>query len=133
MKSLGTRLPVYHVLGANILITFIYYRRLVFMRNTHTHTHTHTHKHTHLHTCMYTQGLKNQANMSADVVEAYKYVFSQPGALTAPLNYYRCIFKQPAEERRTSPTAKIDVPVLIIWVSPLISVTLWMSLKCMHQ
>ena len=37
---------------------------------------------------------KNKDKFTAEIVEAYKYVFSQPGALTAPLNYYRCMFKQ---------------------------------------
>ena len=60
------------------------------------------------------QGLKkNKGSFTAEIVEAYKYVFSQPGALTAPLNYYRCIFK---ESKIKKSTQKIEVPILIIWV-----------------
>ena len=54
------------------------------------------------------------------MVEAYKYVFSQPGALTAPLNYYRCMFNQRGEEKG-APKA-IETPTLIIWVSVVIVV-----------
>ena len=46
------------------------------------------------------------------MVEAYKYVFSQPGALTAPINYYRCMFKQKMDTLKA-----IETPTLIIWVS----------------
>ena len=49
----------------------------------------------------------------ADVMEAYKYVFSQPGALTAAFNYFRCVFKPRKMEKSTQ---KIEVPILIIWV-----------------
>ena len=49
------------------------------------------------------------------MVEAYKYVFSQPGALTAPINYYRCMFKQKGE-KKGAPKA-IETPTLVIWVS----------------
>ena len=49
------------------------------------------------------------------MVEAYKYVFSQPGALTAPINYYRCMFKQ-KREKKAAPKA-IETPTLVIWVS----------------
>ena len=54
------------------------------------------------------------------MIEAYKYVFSQPGALTAPINYYRCMFKQKGE-RKGAPKA-IETPTLIIWVSDVIVV-----------
>ena len=65
------------------------------------------------------QGLKkNKGNFTAEMVEAYKYVFSQPGALTAPINYYRCMFKQ-TRERKGAPKA-IETPTLIIWVSIII-------------
>ena len=50
------------------------------------------------------------------MIEAYKYVFSQPGALTAPFNYFRCIFK---DRKMKHSTQKIEVPILIIWVSPI--------------
>ena len=57
---------------------------------------------------------KNKDKFTTEIVEAYKYVFSQPGALTAPLNYYRSMFKQ---GKTKSGAQKIEVPVLIIWVS----------------
>ena len=56
--------------------------------------------------------MKNKGNFTAEMVEAYKYVFSQPGALTAPLNYYRCMFKQKMDTLKA-----IKTPTLIIWVS----------------
>ena len=60
------------------------------------------------------QGLKkNKGNFTAEVMEAYKYVFSQPWALTAAFNYFRCIFKPRKMEKSTQ---KIEVPILIIWV-----------------
>ena len=68
----------------------------------------------HMHT--HSQGVRNKAAFPPDVVEAYKYTFSQPGALTAALNYYRCIFQQRREARR-APMKNIEVPTLIIWVS----------------
>ena len=61
------------------------------------------------------QGLKkNKGNFTPEMVEAYKYVFSQPGALTAPINYYRCMFQQ-KREKKGAPKA-IETPTLIIWV-----------------
>lgn len=69
-------------------------------------------------TILITQGVKNRASFPPDVVEAYKYVFSQPGALTAPINYYRCMFRQErsAVNDRAPPRKKIEVPSLVIWV-----------------
>ena len=61
------------------------------------------------------QGLKNKRKFTAEMVEAYKYVFSQPGALTAPINYYRCLFNQRGE-KKGAPNA-IETPTLVIWVS----------------
>jgi pimeloyl-ACP methyl ester carboxylesterase len=59
-------------------------------------------------------GVKNKASFPPDVVEAYKYTFSSPGALTGPINYYRCIqFNQ--MQRKPSTNRKINVPTLIIW------------------
>jgi hypothetical protein len=61
------------------------------------------------------QGLKkNRGNFTPEMVEAYKYVFSQPGALTAPLNYYRCMFKQ-KRKKKAAPKA-IETLILVIWV-----------------
>ena len=62
------------------------------------------------------QGLqKNKRNFTEETMEAYKYVFSQPGALTAPINYYRCMFNQ-KREKRSAPKKMSEVPTLIIWV-----------------
>ena len=58
--------------------------------------------------------MKNKGNMTEEMIEAYKYVFSQPGALTAAINYYRCVVKQKEEKRERS--KMIDTPTLIIWV-----------------
>ena len=61
------------------------------------------------------QGMKkNKDCFTPEVIEAYKYVYSQPGAITAPLNYYRCIFKQ---SKMKMGAKRIVVPILIIWVS----------------
>ena len=61
------------------------------------------------------QGVRNRASFPPDIVEAYKYTFSKPGALTAPINYIRAIFNSqellfPAEKKT------ISIPTLIIWV-----------------
>jgi len=107
-----------------------------YTRNTHTlmhahihihtqHTHTPIVRHTHLlydthtHTHTHTQGARNKAAFPPDVVEAYKYTFSQPGALTAPLNYYRCMLQQRREAAKAPLKKTIDVPTLIIWVGNL--------------
>lgn len=52
----------------------------------------------------------NKNNFTKEDAEAYKYVYSQPGAITAPINYYRAIFRSavPAEK-------PIEVPTLLIW------------------
>lgn len=58
-----------------------------------------------------TQGIKNQQNISKEVIEAFKYSFSQKGVCTAAINYYRNMFKTKNHDK------KIDMPVLFIWVS----------------
>ena len=52
---------------------------------------------------------------TAEDVEAYKYVFSQEGAFTGPVNYYRCVFRKKDEEHMQSRMIKIEVPTLLIW------------------
>ena len=42
--------------------------------------------------CCLPQGVKNSDQFPAEVVEAYKCMFSRPGALTGPINYYRAMF-----------------------------------------
>ena len=50
--------------------------------------------------------------MSGEVLEAYKYSISQPGAVTAVINYYRCMLNQ---NRRSSGTSEmIKMPILLI-------------------
>ena len=66
--------------------------------------------------CTFLQGLlKNRDNFTDEMIEAYIYTFSQPGALTAALNYYRCIFKRPKNMKRSSKL--LEMPILVIWVS----------------
>ncbi|MBN3298576.1 EPHX4 hydrolase, partial [Amia calva] len=48
--------------------------------------------------------------LTAEDIEAYLYVFSQPGALTGPLNYYRNVFSfLPLNE------LEVKSPVLLLW------------------
>lgn len=58
------------------------------------------------------KGLRNKAGFSKEVLEAFKYNFSQPGACTAAINYYRNLFS----DARPRHTEKIEKPVLVIWV-----------------
>ena len=46
-------------------------------------------------------------------MEAFKYNFSQPGACSAAVNYYRHLFRNPPRPRHNE---KIEKPVLVIWV-----------------
>lgn len=57
-------------------------------------------------------GLVNEAAISPTILEAYKYVFAQPGALTASINYYRCVFR---ERRACTNISLIETPTLVIW------------------
>jgi len=45
-------------------------------------------------------------------LERYRLAWSQPGSLTAMLNWYRCLFQQPPKNISTQ---KISAPTLIIW------------------
>ena len=64
----------------------------------------------------YLQGLRNRDNFSEEILEAFKYTFSQgKNCLTPPINYIRNIFNGLA--RRKGPSKPIDIPVLLIWVS----------------
>ena len=61
-------------------------------------------------------GVQNLAASTPEAVEAYKIVFSQPGASTRPINYYRCILDIfLAEENNKIAEKCINVPTLIIW------------------
>lgn len=56
------------------------------------------------------------------MLEAYKYTFSKPGALTGPINYYRCMLKNQSKGARNASAVsngmppKITIPTLLIWV-----------------
>ena len=61
-------------------------------------------------------GVRNRTAFPQEAVEAYKYVFSQPGATTGPINYIRCIFYMFSEPNEAKVVKKsIDIPTLIIW------------------
>ena len=62
------------------------------------------------------QGVRNRAAFSLESLEAYKYTFSQPGALTGPCNYQRSMFLRRNRDGWKAPATPIEVPVLIIWV-----------------
>lgn len=59
-------------------------------------------------------GVRNKDAFTTEAVEAYKYVFSQPGALTGPVNYIRCIFEVEKTEKKLS-QGEIETPTLLIW------------------
>ena len=55
-----------------------------------------------------------QGAFSSQDVERYVEAISQPGALSAAINYYRALFRQsPAGVRQQ--ISKIEMPVLVIW------------------
>ncbi len=61
-------------------------------------------------------GVRNRDGFSQEDVDAYKYVFSQPGALTGPINYIRCMFTNFAtHEDKALSRKKVEVPTLILW------------------
>ncbi len=52
-----------------------------------------------------------QKLMSEEELETYKFYFSQPGAVTAMINYYRNAFKN----RAATKEATVTSPTLVIW------------------
>ncbi len=60
-------------------------------------------------------GVRNRAAFPPEAVDAYKFVFSQPGAMTPPINYIRCIFQMFSSTEGKVAKKNIDVPTLIIW------------------
>ena len=50
---------------------------------------------------------------SPEDVERYVEALARPGALTATLNYYRALFRNPLESRRL--LGRIEAPVLVVW------------------
>ena len=110
---------------------------LVARRSSYISLHTHTRTHTHIYTlylsitrslarsfsCMHTPSHILTLSFSlflwvpsliSLVIEAYKYVFSQPGAFTPPINYYRAMMRYPEKPPNSD---HINVPTLLIWVS----------------
>ena len=59
-------------------------------------------------------GVINGDNISYNDLQAYLHSYSQPGALTYPINYYRRIFKKP-QPLRVSVANKIKVPTLVLF------------------
>uniref|UniRef100_A0A0B7BIC4 AB hydrolase-1 domain-containing protein n=1 Tax=Arion vulgaris TaxID=1028688 RepID=A0A0B7BIC4_9EUPU len=49
-----------------------------------------------------------------DSIAPYKYVFSQPGALSPPLNYYRAFFRASVDPN-VAYNLEYTMPVLLIW------------------
>ena len=66
---------------------------------------------------LYITGSEEQSILPPDVVEAYKYTFSKPGALTGPVNYYRTISCNIHQFLFPTVRKMIDIPTLIVWVS----------------
>lgn len=60
-------------------------------------------------------GVRNKKNFTSEDVEAYKYIFSQDGALTPPINYYRANALHLEAFLANNPRGMIDVSTLIIW------------------
>ena len=58
-------------------------------------------------------GVRNKKSFTAEDVEAYKYVYSEYGARTAPINYYRANFM--GGDLKSSMVGTISVPSLLIW------------------
>ena len=52
---------------------------------------------------------------SADDIERYKEAWSQPGALTGMMNWYRANFNLRGSGFTTDRPLKISVPILILW------------------
>ena len=50
---------------------------------------------------------------TAEDIERYIEAIAQPGALTATLNYYRALLRNPGETRAL--LQRIEAPVLVIW------------------
>lgn len=60
-------------------------------------------------------GVRNKGGFTAEDVEAYKYVFSQPGAMTPPINYYRANVLRKGDAATSSKNSMVSVPTLLIW------------------
>ena len=60
-------------------------------------------------------GIRNRAAFPPEILEAYKYIFSQPGALTPPINYIRCVFHIDESQKGALGSKKIENETLLIW------------------
>ena len=60
-------------------------------------------------------GVRNKKYFTSEDVRAYRHVFSQDGALTPPINYYRANVLRFEDYLTGNPGGVIDVPTLIIW------------------
>jgi len=70
--------------------------------------------------CMlWLQGSPSAGKIPESLVEVYKYNFSTPGALTAAVNYYRCLLSSKKKEGKSvkgDVLEKTKIPTLVIWV-----------------
>jgi len=69
-----------------------------------------------------TTGCTDPGAFTAEDIEAWKYTFQQPNALTGPINYYRAAFRSPPPKRtektgesKNGPPGIVQPPTLIIW------------------
>jgi pimeloyl-ACP methyl ester carboxylesterase len=52
------------------------------------------------------------ATLSVEELNRYRAAWSQPGAMTTMINWYRALFQQTSQD---VPRRKIQVPTLMIW------------------
>ena len=57
-----------------------------------------------------TSSLKH--SFSEEDLQRYRTAWSQPGAIKAMINWYRCFFSQRSEEK---PKKRIEIPTIIVW------------------
>ena len=61
--------------------------------------------------------MRNKTNITDMDIEAFKFAFSQPGALTGALNYFRNVITLYLEDDWLSNGhARVTSPTLIVWV-----------------
>jgi pimeloyl-ACP methyl ester carboxylesterase len=61
------------------------------------------------------QGSDEADKAREENIAPYKYTFSQPGALTPPLNYYRHFMRNQSDNRAANHDLKYTMPTLLIW------------------
>ncbi|CAH1786974.1 unnamed protein product [Owenia fusiformis] len=62
-----------------------------------------------------TMGAKRAGSFSDDDIEAFKYMYSQPGAVTCAMNYIRAGLKGGMGSKADRPRGPIETPVLLLW------------------